>query len=231
MYTIDDKNYLSLIKTNNKDTYDYIMHLIDEYRSDLQKGCHDIRNVLALLVGNLGLIELTHNDLVSDNRWNQIKEDLNYLVKLMNDITRIRYANVIHKSEFNYEELLNHITASYDLSINVTIDSDISHIIADKQSIEYILRALLDNIYECNSKSEVNIHIYFENNKIYTSVSDNLPEIDKDTQIKLFHLFNTTKQNHSGLSLATASMIMTAHDREISYSYNDGNIFCFCFKS
>lgn len=230
MYTIKDKNYLSLLETDNKDTYEFIMALLNEYKSDVQKGCHDIRNVLALIVGNAGLLELNHKELENDTRWKQIKEDLNYLTVLMNDINKVRYAHVIHKSEFNYPELLSGIISSYTLSVNTLIEPDISLINADKSGMEYTLRALLNNIYECDKTAQVTIRIYIQNDMIYTSVADNLPAIDDDTRIKLFHLFNTTKQNHSGLSLATASLIMMAHDGEISYSFDNGNIFTFYIK-
>lgn len=230
MYTIKDKNYLSLLETDNKDTFEFIVNLLNEYKSDVQKGCHDIRNILALIVGNAGLLELNHKDLENDIRWKQLKEDLNYLNVLMNDINKVRYAHVIHKTEFNYPELLNGIISSYTLSVDTLIEPDVSMINADKSGMEYILRALLDNIYECDKTTRVTIRIYIKNDKIYTSVADNLPAIDDDTRIKLFHLFNTTKQNHSGLSLATASLITMAHDGEISYSFNNGNVFTFYFK-
>lgn len=230
MYTIKDKNYLSLLETDNKDTFEFIVNLLNEYKSDVQKGCHNIRNILALIVGNAGLLELNHKDLENDIRWKQLKEDLNYLNVLMNDINKVRYAHVIHKTEFNYPELLNGIISSYTLSVDTLIEPDVSMINADKSGMEYILRALLDNIYECDKTTRVTIRIYIKNDKIYTSVADNLPAIDDDTRIKLFHLFNTTKQNHSGLSLATASLITMAHDGEISYSFNNGNVFTFYFK-
>lgn len=230
MYTIKDKNYLSLLETDNKDTFEFIVNLLNEYKSDVQKGCHDIRNILALIVGNAGLLELNHKDLENDIRWKQLKEDLNYLNVLMNDINKVRYAHVIHKTEFNYPELLNGIISSYTLSVDTLIEPDVSMINADKSGMEYILRALLDNIYECDKTTRVTIRIYIKNDKIYTSVADNLPAIDDDTRIKLFHLFNTTKQNHSGLSLATASLITMAHDGEISYSFDNGNVFTFYFK-
>ena len=230
MYTIKDKNYLSLLDTDNKATFDIIVNLLNEYKSDVQKGCHDIRNILALIVGNAGLLELNHKDLENDIRWKQLKEDLNYLNVLMNAINKVRYAHVIHKTEFNYPELLNGIISSYTLSVDTLIEPDVSMINADKSGMEYILRALLDNIYECDKTTRVTIRIYIKNDKIYTSVADNLPAIDDDTRIKLFHLFNTTKQNHSGLSLATASIITMAHDGEISYSFDNGNVFTFYFK-
>lgn len=230
MYTLDDKNYLSFLKENNKNTYENIMHLWDDMKSNVQKGCHDIRNILALIIGNIGLFELNHPELENDSHFKLIKEDIQYLSTLMREINKARYAHVISKTEFNYKNLVDRISCYYPMSINVSYDCELTTINADKSGIEYILRALLNNILEENPDSNVTISVSVKNSLLYTSVSDDLPKLDDDIRVNLFHMFNTNKQEHSGLSLATANLILISHDGSIDYSYDNGNTFTFFMK-
>lgn len=230
MYTIDDKNYLNNLKITNPDNHQFFTQLLDELKSDLQKGCHDVRNVLALIVGNSQLLELNHPELTDDNRWLQIKEDLSYLSSIMVAINKVRYAHICHREKTNLHDLIYSISASYSNEIEVSIDTNFPCVDIDPQGVKFILTALLNNIYECDSTAIAAINVNEDSESVIICVSDNLSPIEGDAYVRMFQMFNTTKQNHIGLGLATSRLIAIAHNGTINYSYNNGNCFSIILK-
>ena len=95
MYTVKDFDFLMKIQETKPDIYEYIEHLSNEFHQDVSLGCHEVCNIISLIFGNFQLIELTNPQILQNLRWQQMNEDIRYLVHFMESISVFRYAQSI----------------------------------------------------------------------------------------------------------------------------------------
>lgn len=196
----------------------------------LQKGCHDIRNIISIINGNYQLVELLHNELSSDPRWMQLGNDITYLIHTMNSIGSFRHASTIYPKDCSLSEFLKDFIAGLSanpvytsLDININISSDMAHAVIDTDKINYVLYSLIDNIADINPCSSLSITAYSDDACSYIHISDNHQGLSSEIAAELFEPFNTNKSGHPGLSLATSYRILLAHNGQLAYSGNSQN--------
>ena len=101
MITQHDKKFLTQLQTNNPQDFDFIVHLLENYRKDTRLGCHDVANIISLIYGNFQLLELTTPGLSENPRWLQMGDDLRYLVSAMESISYYRYSHIHSDSDYS----------------------------------------------------------------------------------------------------------------------------------
>ncbi len=219
MITQQDKNYLSKLQTQNPEIYDFVQHLLDDYRQDTRLGCHDIANIISLIFGNFQLLELTTPGLSDNPRWAQMNEDLRYLVATMEAISFYRYANTIKPEEeylhsFIQDKIEPMVKSPEYNKLHITIDiCDLNPAISiDSTKIAYVIKSILDNIADNNCDANVAITICPKDNHLYFTISDDCSVISSDIMSNFFNPFNSDKTGHIGLSLSSSYQIMMAHN-------------------
>lgn len=233
MYTKDDISYLNSLKQTNPDIYEHVTAIYSRLQADVRKGCHDLRNIITLISGNYQLTELEDPDISDNERWQQMGNDLDFLVSSLNAINEYRYANVLKLCKINTYEYIWRLQE--DLStvngicpdISVSIPPTIPSVSIDTDKISYVIKALITNITEASSDASITLSIDYKSDTLYIHIADNVDEFDSRTSKSVFELFNTSKQNHIGMSLAISYRILLAHRGELSYSKNTpcGSIF------
>ncbi|MGN0375084.1 MAG: sensor histidine kinase [Butyrivibrio sp.] len=227
MYTVKDFDFLMKIQETKPDIYEYIEHLNNEFHQDLSLGCHEVSNIISLIFGNFQLIELTNPQIRQNLRWQQMNEDIRYLIHFMESISVFRYAQSISpvstKADAYIYDLADTLFKSSvysSLHILLYTNPAIPEISMDRSKIAYIIKSVLDNIADNNTPGDVDISLVAEGTDILITISDNISYLSPEIQEKLFRPFTTSKQYHPGLSLATSSRIMLAHNGCMEYHAN-----------
>ncbi len=238
MFTFSDKDFLNQLKNKDADTYEYISHLSAEYKKDLSHGCHDIRNIIALISGNFQLIEYNNPTLSGDPRWKQMGKDIDYLVRSMSDIGKYRYADKVslvstdsQEYLWSLQEIVYNSKEYSNLDLVLNIPPKTPQICIDRDAITQIFLSMLKNIVEACDTASVCISSYSYKESFCIEIADNVPHFDSDTLAALFNPFNTSKRDHIGLSLAIAYRVMVAHNGSITRKPNhpQGSIFTLSF--
>ena len=227
MYTKQDYRFLSEIEKNNIEIYNFINQLNLKQQQDLRVGCHDICNTISLIFGNFQLIELGHPELKSNHHWQQLNDDVRYLVHTMEQINLYRYARDIRPINTNSTDFINNLDKILcdelysSLNFQRTIDPVLPDTIMDIDKINYVIKSILNNIIDNQTATTVTIKIKNVDNSLSIGITDKTSYIAPELRHNIFHPFVTSKQNHVGLSLATSYQIMLAHNGTLEYSPDD----------
>lgn len=233
MYTKDDLNYLNSLKQTNPDIYEHISAMYSKLQADVRQGCHDLRNIITLISGNYQLIGLDESGLSDNERWHQMGCDIDFLVESLDAINEYRYANNLKLRKINTSEYIWHLQEELSEingicpDISVSIPPTIPSVNIDTEKISFVIKSLITNITEVRSDASVTLSIDYGSDNLYIHIADELDEFDDRAYASIFGLFNTSKQNHIGMSLATSYRILLAHKGELSYAKNTpcGSVF------
>ena len=239
MYTEQDYHFLSEIEKNNIEIYNFINQLNLKYQHDIRIGCHDICNTISLIFGNFQLIELSHPELKSNRHWQQLNEDVRYLVHTMEQINLYRYARDIRPTTTTASDFINNLINNIlcdelysSLKFQLTIDQNLPDTSMDIDKINYVIKSIINNIIDNKTDASVTIEVKTVENSLLIGISDQHSYIAPDLRHNIFQPFITSKQHHVGLSLATSYQIMLAHRGTLKYiSDNEiGGTFLICFQ-
>lgn len=110
--------------------------------------------------------------------------------------------------------------------INVRVDPAQLDVYADRDLLEPVIINLVRNALQAtNDQDDAHISVSSRLNRrggVVIEVADNGPGVPDDIATKIFVPFFTTKENGSGVGLALARQVMTAHDGFIRISPNKG---------
>lgn len=222
MITQHDKNFLTQLQTDRPQDFDFIVHLLENYRNDTRLGCHDIANIISLIYGNFQLLELTTPGLSENPRWLQMGDDLRFLVSAMEAISYYRYSHIIKPETISLNSFINEkllplieMPEYKQLNINTEPLTKAFSINIDPAKITFIIKSILDNIVENNCVSNVGISFYCKYDSLFITISDDVSVIDAGVMSRMFEPFNSNKPNHIGLSMASAYQIAMAHNGNI----------------
>lgn len=237
MLTLNDKEYLTELKTSHPEIHDFIMHTMNETNQDVKVACHDICNIISLIFGNYQLIELTNPQLSGNPRWIQMNDDLRYLISSMEAISFFRYADKIAPNPTNVTTFINDtisdLTSNPDFSgllINICNDATELSVNIDTNKTKFIIQEILHNVVDRTPESNIVIHLHNDENNLYINISDDSTFVPFDIRDTMFNPFVTDKQRHLGLSLASCYQIMMAHNGTIEYTPNLDNGSTFTLK-
>ena len=78
--------------------------LLLSYEMERHKICHEIRNPLTLLSSTIQLIESQHPEMRSFDYWNSLREDLDYMMELLQEFSLYNNSNSRYyiKEELRY---------------------------------------------------------------------------------------------------------------------------------
>ncbi len=204
----------------------------------LSKTVHDINNPLAVLIGQLSIVDiLKQRDQFTEEKQAIILEKLNSSAKLfkerlddlrgfykvlLNDESFSQLGQILHCIHYYFEPEL------YEHSIKLDIDCDAeSETKLKSAEVFYFIKNLIQNSIEniVDSKTQdgtVKLKCFTQEGSIHVKVSDNGPELiaPLGTVLELGH---TTKNEvvHPGIGLNIAQNILDSVKSELSYTRID----------
>lgn len=225
MYTFDEKQKIDALKEKDPETYLLLDTMRLELKEALHNGCHDIQNVLALISGNVQLLEHSHPEIKTSVYFESLKSDIKYLIRMLSAISKFRNSATSNKSKFNPVISIKKIIASYPVKTELNSRNLPTIVNADRDGLEFIVTSILENIAECDENACASVSLSVDNGFLKIVIKDNLPELPKEASDNFFKPFYTTKQDHFGLGLPTAYRIAVTNNGYLKYEYNGGNIF------
>jgi signal transduction histidine kinase len=110
--------------------------------------------------------------------------------------------------------------------LNIAVEPAELDVYADRDLLEPVVMNLLRNAVQATQDIEnANIDMRGRLNRrgnVVIEVADNGPGVPDDIATKIFVPFFTTKEEGSGVGLALARQVMTAHGGFVRLSENDG---------
>lgn len=224
MLTLQDTEQLHKLMAENSYVDTLIKKLLDSHQYTLSRISHEIRNPLTMISGTLQLIEKQHPEVSTYSHWSSIIEDIDYMEKLLEDLSLYNNGTRLNKRSFHTSDFFNHTSLSFASSITEFpveftsyIPQDLPDFFGDSVKLKQLFLNLLRNSLEAVSyKGAIHLHITHEHNTIIVKISDDGCGIPQEHLSDIFTPFTTYKSNGTGLGLAIAKSIVTAHKGTIS---------------
>jgi signal transduction histidine kinase len=116
-----------------------------------------------------------------------------------------------------------------EISFSISMPENLSHVIADKEKIGWVINQLLDNAIKFTpAGGTVSIEAYQENGKVSLSIQDNGIGIPPERIAEIFEPFHqldssvTRRYSGTGLGLAMVRRILEAHGSQMNVSSKVG---------
>jgi len=185
---------------------------------------HDIRNPLNVISMNLELMETnvkSSEEITRINRMVKATKTIEYQVENVLDFVRER---PIQQQKVKIGELIDNVLDTITIPNTITIqkqETDIS-LKADKNQLEILFTNLiLNSIQAMNNEGEIKIKFQdFLGKIIQISISDSGEGITENNIEKIFEPLFTTKQQGTGLGLASCKTIVNSHKGTLNVTLN-----------
>jgi signal transduction histidine kinase len=246
-YLIPYKDLLELIKISNGDkvpkeitTKDLIDNSLSEFQlfsNMLSKTVHDINNPLAVLIGQLSIVDiLKEQDKLTPEKMDKILEKINSsTVTFKERLDHLRSFYKIPLNDKDYQSVnqvcysviyyLDKMAFQNDINISLSIDEEIKTAIpADKLFI--VVKNLVQNSIETlisTSKQGGAVYITVKKNETGAelSVEDTGPGLVCDLDMAIELGYTTMPHPHKGHGLGVASFILEEYNSQLQYSAKD----------
>ncbi|BAI79598.1 conserved hypothetical protein [Deferribacter desulfuricans SSM1] len=192
---------------------------------------HELKNPLVSIGGFTNRVLKLNKDEKLNGYLNIIKNEVNRMENLINDLLLYSKAIKLDISEVNVLSLVEEATTilyekirekDVDVQINIKRDETLK---IDKNKILQVLLNLINNSLDalCNeTNNTIKINLETNTNFKILEIIDNGCGIPKSDIAKLFTPFYTTKESGTGLGLPICKKIMEAHDGDIKI-FSDNN--------
>ena len=192
----------------------------------LSKFSHELRNPLTSVYSTVQLIETMHPEVKDFKYWSNISNDLEYMNRLLTDLSDFSKSERLQVSTFSLRALLEQISLSFaamiadsEVEYTAKISPSITQITGDKTKLQEVFLNLLKNAYEAAlPNNTIYLEAALERNSVQIFVRDTGCGITEEQLPTIFDPFVTYKKEGSGLGLAICNNIIKAHGGTISVS-------------
>jgi PAS domain S-box-containing protein len=191
---------------------------------------HDTKNPLSVLAVQLELTRLnnknpTEKDLEGYRRMEEAISKIEYLLNNSLDFVRTKSLNLSHHSlEQIIESAIDHIVLPDKIIVNKPED-DVT-IICDEKQLEILFSNIFTNAVQAvGDIGYVKIGIRDEYDSVVIEFEDSGPGVPDEIKEKVFEPLYTTKQQGTGLGLASCKKIVEQHHGNISIMNNPTRFF------
>ncbi|AEA34426.1 sensor histidine kinase [Hippea maritima] len=197
---------------------------------------HEMKNSL---VGIIGLFGKLKDKLGEDEKavkyYQIIDKELKKLYDFTLDINK--FSKIVKPREFQPVDIEDIIDNSIemvsafakDVSFSVSIDENVSQVLADKTQLEQVFLNLFKNSIEAGKgrhKVKIDVSVRLENNNVVIRIKDNSGGVDEETLRSMLKPFFTTKSYGTGLGLSIVKGIVDNHNGELFFRNVDGGLEC-----
>ena len=204
----------------------------------LGKFSHELRNPLTSVYSTVQLIEMQHPEVKDFKYWSNLAHDLEYMNRLLTELSDFSKSERLHVSAFSFRALLEQISLSFAATIanseveyTAKISPSIHQIIGDKTKLQEVFLNLLKNAYEASLPNKtIYLDASCDERHIHVYIRDTGCGISDEQLGTIFDPFVTYKKNGSGLGLAICNKIIHAHGGDIfvESTLNKGSTFHVC---
>ena len=227
-----DTRKLNTLMEQNEDARQIINQLLENHQTLTSTISHEIRNPLTLISSSLQLIQAQHPEVKQFYGWEQAMEDVDFMRRLLDELSSFNNGNRLRLSVFSIEQLLKSIAVSFAISLNEQnsaiefssrIPSDLGDITGDRLKLEEVILNLLRNARDAiNGQGTIQLFAKRCADTIHIRIKDTGCGIPAKHLESIFEPFQTYKPDGTGLGLALSRQIITAHKGNISVFSKEG---------
>jgi len=222
-FTALDMEKLNELMSSSPENKELLTKLLDSHQYTVSKISHEIRNPLALVYSTLQLIESTHPEVLDIRYWHYMREDVEYMNVLLEELSQYNNSDQVSFSEINMCAFMEHLALSFaaslvdtDIEFTSKIDPLLPVINGDKIKLKETFHNLLKNAKDAIAISgTINLHAYAKNNDIIVEITDTGCGIPSEHLASLFTPFVTYKQGGTGLGLTIVQKTIAAHNGNV----------------
>ena len=195
-----------------------------DFKLTLSRLSHEIRNPITLINSELQLMAASHPELCSYRQWDSLMDNLDYVKKLLNELSDFSHAQTVNLVSVDPAEFLNTIlscqknTLDYlGISLETHIENISSTILLDRVKMRQVIFNLIRNSCESinHPKGKITVSLYKTDSGICISIKDNGCGMTQTQMQNIFCPFVTYKPEGTGLGLAVTAEIINAHNGQI----------------
>lgn len=208
---------------------------LDEYRKNfIANISHDFRSPLTSIKGYLeAMLDGTIPVEKYDRYLNIVLTESKRLSKLTTGLLELNdfdtYGPILKKQNFDVVDIIREVRNTVEgvcdnkqIDLRLNCPAEHTFVYADKMKIGQVIYNLVDNAIKFSHKGgQIQITVYDKNDKVFVSVKDDGPGIEKDKQNKVFDRFYKTDPSRgkdkqgTGLGLSITKEIIKAHGEHI----------------
>ena len=209
---------------------------LDDYRKNfIANISHDFRSPLTSIKGYLeAMLDGTIPVEKYDRYLNIVLKESQRLTKLTTGLLELNdfdtYGPILKKKKFDIVDVVREtrntvegVCEKKNIDFRIKCPAEDTMVYADKMKIGQVVYNLIDNAIKFSpEKSVITVSVYEKNDKIFVSVKDEGPGIEKDNQNKVWDRFYKTDSSRgkdkqgTGLGLAITKEIIKAHGEHIN---------------
>lgn len=209
---------------------------LDEYRKNfIANISHDFRSPLTSIKGYLeAMLDGTIPAEKYERYLNIVLNESKRLTKLTTGLLELNdfdnYGPVLKRSNFDVVDLIREtrntvegVCEEKQIDFHLKCPAENTRVYADKMKIGQVVYNLIDNAIKFSpQKGRITVTVYDKNDKLFVSVKDQGPGIEKNEQNKVWDRFYKTDTSRgkdkkgTGLGLAITKEIIKAHGENIN---------------
>ena len=209
-----------------------IQKLKEEYHLALSRISHEIRNPVTLINSSMQLMEAEHPEVANFDLWADMKKDMLFLRKLLDELSGYNNGERIHPEPLPLFPILSEIASNArflspdpEIAFTARLEENLPEINGDPVKLRQAVTNLLRNAFESGA-SEVILSCCSEKEEAIIRITDNGSGISPEIQGEIFTPFVTYKKDGTGLGLPLVQRISKAHGGTLTYSSGkDGTTF------
>lgn len=215
---------------------------LDEYRKNfIANISHDFRSPLTSIKGYLvAMLDGTIPVEKYDRYLNIVLSESERLTKLTTGLLELNdfdtYGPILKRQNFDVIDVVRETRNTFEgkceekkINLFLSCQTENTMVYADKMKIGQVIYNLVDNAIKFSPENgTITITIYEKNGKLFVSVKDEGPGIEKDKQNKVWDRFYKTDKSRgkdkqgTGLGLSITKEIIKAHGENIDLVSTEG---------
>ena len=212
MMTYEEQEKIERLVAKDENAQKLITALRDDYHMALSQISHEIRNPLTYIDSSVQWIQKMHPEVEHFEFWDQIKNDLQYMRVLLDDISAFNNGDKLNICKIDPVEfacdlkdtLLPELLAHH-IPLLLKLDNTYPDFYADPVRLKQVFINLLTNaIDSIEERGRITLKIFTHNKRMLLAVRDNGCGIPPEDQESIFQPFVTHKEHGTGLGLAIA---------------------------
>lgn len=243
MFEHIDIRQMNRLMKENRDARKIIAQLLENHRTEVSMIAHEIRNPLTLVSSSLQVMEAQHPEVQDFFNWEQTKEDVQFMCRLLDDLSSFNNSRTLHYSVFPAGKLIRNIAVSFAMSLEAAgseteftsrVMPDIGDFTGDKVKLEQLVLNLLQNARDAVAGTgTIFLSAARNRDSLVITCRDTGCGIPADRIDTIFEPFVTYKENGTGLGLSAVRQIAEAHGGTVSVTSVPGKetVFTVCLPA
>lgn len=216
-----------------------IKEIEDYYTMMIRRMNHEFGNAITLVNSSLQIIESSHPEVTGFKYWNSAMEDVQHIVRLINEISTYNNSSSISCELFDITVMIKNIVKSFsinalcsNINFSVNASDNVPLIHGDKLKLRQTFINLIKNAAESivetdnytvsdkplSDSPEISISISTDRtaSSVVIAITDTGCGISDEQLTKIFSPMVSFKKNGNGLGLPIIKKIVEAHNGKIT---------------